>query len=32
MKLSNVDEILTWASTQFSLAVIPNELEKSIKV
>ena len=32
MKLSNVEEILTWASTQFSLAAIPQELEKSIKL
>ncbi|ALO41071.1 tRNA glutamyl-Q(34) synthetase GluQRS [Pseudoalteromonas phenolica] len=32
MKLSNVEEILTWASTQFSLAAIPQVLEKSIKL
>ena len=30
MKLSNVEEILTWASTQFSLTAIPQVLEKSI--
>ncbi len=32
MKLCNVDEVLTWASTQFSLGAIPNVLEKSIIV
>ena len=30
MKLSNVEEVLTWASTQFSLTAIPQVLEKSI--
>jgi len=30
MKLSNVEEVLTWASTQFSLAAIPQVLEKTI--
>ncbi|GMM85752.1 tRNA glutamyl-Q(34) synthetase GluQRS [Pseudoalteromonas sp. MTN2-4] len=30
MKLSNVEEVLTWAITQFSLTAIPQVLEKSI--
>lgn len=30
MKLSNVEEVLTWASTQFSFAAIPQVLEKTI--
>ncbi|MFY8298657.1 tRNA glutamyl-Q(34) synthetase GluQRS [Pseudoalteromonas sp. SS15] len=30
MKLSNVEEVLTWASTQFSLTAIPQVLEKRI--
>ena len=30
MKLSNVEEVLTWAGTQFSLTAIPQVLEKTI--
>ena len=30
MKLSNVEEVLTWASTQFSFAAIPQVQEKTI--